>query len=435
MEYWKSKWEEYTERCDFQGLSKSTNLINQTAEEKQSYGQRNAIINGSTFKKLSSITNASYLRLPAFISLAWHKTLHVYGNGTHTITATNLASYDRKLVPLILDHSKREADILKQIEIEFNKTFAENLSLDPSELWDSFCDGLILWGDSNYHVRINVPLILNLRFGQNNEAFDVIVSYNFNLFETTLVDGILDYFTTVVEKLVHGELDNSMLSEIEFLPREQKCRIDEWNDETTGIFPDTKRLHHLVEEAAEATPDQLAVICQQNSLTYKELNQKANQLAHLLHFKECVEIEQFIALFLDKTETLLLTILGIWKSGAAYIPIDPAYPDERVKFILEDTNAKIIITNQRHKIRLSRVFAEEACELKIMDVEKLFELAGSEPVDNLAIPLNSTQLAYVTYTSGEYVMLNQNIIVMSTIQIDRNDGNSERRLQRAQRSR
>lgn len=405
MEYWKSKLEEYTERCDFQGLPKSTCKLNGHLNEQRPYGRKNAVINGSIFKQLTSITNGSSLRLPAFITLAWHKTLHVYGSGIHTITATNLASYNRKLIPLILDHSRPETNILKEIEVEMKNAFAENLSLDPSELWDSFCDGLILWGDAdNINVKINVPLILNLKLRQNNEAFDIMISYNFNLFETTLIDGILDYFGTAVEKLVRGEYQNLMLSSIDFLPKEQQNRIEKWNDETTGNFSETKRLHHLVEEAAEATPQKVAVICQETCLTYNQLNQKANQLGHLLHFKEGVKVEQFIALFLDKTETLLMTILGIWKSGAAYIPIDPTYPDERVKFILEDTSAKIVITNERHKERLSRIFNEDKFKLTIMDVEKLFAMAERESVDNLNIPLKSTQLAYVTYTSGNFIV-------------------------------
>lgn len=400
MEYWKSKLEEYTERCDFRGLPKPISKLN--AKEQWPYGHKNAVINGSIFKQLSAIANRSNLRLPAFISLAWHKTLNVYGNGTHTITATNLSSYNRKLVPLILDHSRDELDILKEIEMEMKNSFAENLSLDPSELWESFCDGLILWGDADYHTKINVPLILNLRVGQSNEAFDIMISYNCNLFETTLIDGILDYFRTVVEKLVLEEHRNSLVSSssIDFLPKEQKNRIEQWNDETTGNFSETKRLHHLVEEAAEATPDKLAVICQETSLTYKEFNGRANQLGHLLHFKKGVKVEEFIALFLDKTEILLMTILGIWKSGAAYIPIDPTYPDERVKFILEDTNAKMIITNERHMKRLFRVFAEYKVELEIINVGNLFAMAEKEPVDNLNLPLKSNQLAYITYTSG-----------------------------------
>lgn len=392
--------EEFTERCDFQGLPKPTSKLNGYIKEQQPYGHKSTVINGSIFKQLSAITNKSYLRLPAFISLAWHKTLHVYGNGIHTITATNLSSYNRKLVPLILDHSRDEMDILDEIEIEMKNSFSENLSLDPSELWESFCDGLILWGDADYQVKINVPLILNLRIGQSNEAFDIMISYNCNLFETTLVDGILTYFGTVVEKLASEQLENLILSSIDFLPNEQKNRIERWNDETTGNFSETKRLHHLVEEAAGSTPDKLAVICQETRLTYKELNERANQLGHLLHGKEGVEVEQFIALFLDKTETLLLTILGIWKCGAAYIPIDWTYPDERIKFILEDTNAKMIITNERHRERLSRIFSDEKFQLKIMDVEILLAMAEKEPVDNLHLSLQSNQLAYVTYTSG-----------------------------------
>lgn len=435
MEYWKSKSEEYTERCDFQGLPKSTCSLNGHSENEIPFGHRNIVINGLTFKQLSAITTKSNLRLAAFINLAWHKTLHVYGNGIHTITAT-LASYNHqpKLVPLILDHSKHpEADILNEIETDMKNSVTKNLTLEPSDLWENFCDGLIIYGDANFLTKVNVPLILKLKMGQNNDAFDVMISYNDNLFNKNIADGILDYFRTVVEKLSSGAYQNSMLSSIDFLPEEQKKRIEEWNDETTGNFAETKRLHHLVEEAADATPEKLAVICQENSLTYRELNSRSNQLAHFLHFKEGVKIEQFIALFLDKTEILLMTILGIWKSGSAYIPIDSTYPDERVKFILEDTNAKIIITNERHRERLHKVFSEDKFQLKIMEVESLFNMAAKEPMDNLNIPLESTQLAYVTYTSGNSIIFY--ILTILKYCLNRYDRSAKRCLQRTQRSR
>lgn len=407
MEYWKSKSEEYTERCDFRGLPKSTCAINGYLKEQRPYSHRNTKLNGSTFKQLFAI-NKFHLKLPAFVNFAWHKTLHVYGNGIHTVTATNLATYNHepKLVPLILDHSRHsEVEILKEIEIEMKNSITNNLTLDPSELWDNFCDGLILWGDEDFFMKLNVPLVLKLKLGQNNDAFDIMISYDHNLFDSNIIDGILDYFVNVVEKLVNEGHQKLMLPSINFLPPEkQRKQIEQWNDESTGNFSETKRLHHLVEEAAEATPDKSAIICQKTCLTYKELNGRANQLAHYLHFKEGVKVEQFIALFLDKTEALLITILGIWKSGAAYIPIDSTYPDERVKFILEDTNAKIIITNERHRQRLLTVFSEDKFDLQIIDVESLFELAKNEPMDNLNIPLESTQLAYVTYTSGNYLI-------------------------------
>lgn len=401
MEYWKAKSEEYTERCDFQGLPKTTGTINEHRKENDfTFGHQKSVLTGSTFKYLSAIPNKSYLRLLAFINLAWHKTLHVYGNGIHTVTVTTLDSHkERKLVPLILDHSRHsDVDILKDIENEMNNSVTKNLTLDQSEIFENFCDSLILWGDADLLKKLNIPL--KLRIKKAKAAFDIMISYNCNLFNETLINSIVEYFRSVVERLVNGGYQHLKLSSIDFLPEEQKKRIEQWNDATTGPFPGTKRLHHLVENAAEATPDKLAVICQDTYLTYKDLNGRANQLAHFLHFKEGVKVEQFIALFMDKTEILLITILGVWKSGSAYIPIDPAYPDERVKFILEDTNAKLIVTNARHSKRLSEVFREEKFKLQIWDVENLLTKAENEPVDNLNIPLRSTQLAYVTYTSG-----------------------------------
>ncbi|CAF5163293.1 unnamed protein product, partial [Rotaria sp. Silwood1] len=130
----------------------------------------------------------------------------------------------------------------------------------------------------------------------------------------------------------------------------QLNKINQWNN-TDKEFPLNKKqatLHQLFEEEAEKSPDKVAVIYEDVQLTYKELNEKSNQLAHYLRSISNIRPDDLIALLLDKSELMIISILAVWKSGAAYVPIDPSYPDERIQFILQDTKAKIIIANKKY---------------------------------------------------------------------------------------
>ena len=120
--------------------------------------------------------------------------------------------------------------------------------------------------------------------------------------------------------------------------------IYEWN-KTERPYPEDKTIHELFEEQVERTPDNIAVVYEDKQLTYSALNQKANQLAHYLRQNYEIKGDDLIALCLERSEFMLIAILGILKSGAAYVPIDPNYPDERISFILTDTRAKVVITN------------------------------------------------------------------------------------------
>ena len=126
-------------------------------------------------------------------------------------------------------------------------------------------------------------------------------------------------------------------------------KLNEWNKTSEKEITELKKtLNELFEEEVEKSKDKIAVIYEDVKLTYKELNERSNQLAHYLRSLVEINPDDIIALLLDKSELMIISILAIWKSGAAYVPIDPNYPQERIKFILEDTKAKIIITNNNY---------------------------------------------------------------------------------------
>ena len=178
----------------------------------------------------------------------------------------------------------------------------------------------------------------------------------------------------------------------------------EWN-QTDAPYPQNKTIHQLFEEQVERTPDKAALIFEDEELTYRELNIRANQLAHAirqqyqqLHQKP-IQADTLIVLNLDRSLETVSSILAVLKSGGAYVPISPEYPAERTKFILEDTRAELLLTQQHHVHSLNVQLNELSNLLTMLVVDKPDTTAGRS-TDNLDAVSTATDLAYIIYTSG-----------------------------------
>ena len=185
--------------------------------------------------------------------------------------------------------------------------------------------------------------------------------------------------------------------------------------------PHNKTIHQLFEDQVAQTPDNIAVVYEDKHLTYQELNAKANQLAYYLinHYK--INPDDLIALCLDRNEYMLIAMLGTLKAGAAYVPMDPSYPDERIKHILQDTKTQLVLTNEVHTERLE-VFSDVMHTRQVnlasdhidnnlmigmgvkgvlaIDSEILKKQLLLYPNKNKRGITKDTNLAYVIYTSG-----------------------------------
>jgi amino acid adenylation domain-containing protein len=157
--------------------------------------------------------------------------------------------------------------------------------------------------------------------------------------------------------------------------------------------PTTIRFHQLFEQQAARLPQHLAVICNDQKLTYAELNARANQLAHHLR-KLGAGPEVLIPICVDRSAAMAIGILGILKSGAAYVPIDPAYPTERIAFMLADTAAPIIVTQAPLHAQLPKTNAH------VVRLDDDWIEIAAHSSDNLNINCDSENLSYVIYTSG-----------------------------------
>ncbi|WP_437688559.1 amino acid adenylation domain-containing protein [Sorangium sp. So ce176] len=199
-----------------------------------------------------------------------------------------------------------------------------------------------------------------------------------------LVEGALRQLTGRPEAPV-GELS---------LPGELESRrvVTAWNA-TERAYPDGRRVHELFEAQAAQTPDAVAVIFDEKRLSYRELNARANQVAHALR-RRGVGPDVLVAIAAERSIEMVVGLLGVLKAGGAYVPIDPEYPADRIAFMLEDAAAPVLLSQWPVASRLPAHGAEVLC----LDADRA-EI-DREPTGNLATPLSPDNLAYTIYTSG-----------------------------------
>ena len=176
-----------------------------------------------------------------------------------------------------------------------------------------------------------------------------------------------------------------------------KLQLSSWHKEDRQCH-DNKTVPYLFEEQAKRTPGNIAVIYDNVKLTYKELNKKSNQLANYLRQIHNIKPDTLVALFLNKSEYMLVAILAVLKAGGAYVPIDPHSPDARIKSILN--GIKVILTNEIHQERLKEISVASKLNILAIDNHVFREQLSLQLTTNPKSSLTSDNLAYVVYTSG-----------------------------------
>ncbi|MBD2611527.1 amino acid adenylation domain-containing protein [Nostoc punctiforme FACHB-252] len=215
--------------------------------------------------------------------------------------------------------------------------------------------------------------------------------YNTDLFNADTITRMLGNFQTLLESIISDS--EQCISNLQLLtPSELQQLLVEWNDTQTD-YPQDKCIHQLFEEQVEKTPDAVAVVFENQQLTYRELNNRANQLAHYLQSLG-VKPEVIVGVCIKRSPEILIALLAILKAGGAYVPLDPAYPQERLTFMLEDSQAKVLLT-QSHLVEL---FAQLSVD--IICIDRNSQLLSRQSTANLPSEVKSHHLAYVIYTSG-----------------------------------
>jgi natural product biosynthesis luciferase-like monooxygenase protein len=243
-----------------------------------------------------------------------------------------------------------------------------------------------------FRERTNYPLTL---FAYNEQELLIKLSYDRARFSDDTIERLLAQLETALQELAadpeRGLAEVSVLS-----PDERRKLLVEWN-ETHRDFASGRCIHEVFEEQAALTPDALAVVFRDQSLTYAELNRRANQLAQLLKDLGSGP-DQLVGVCLERSLDMTIALLAVLKSGAAYVPLDPGYPKERTAWVLEDTRASVILTQNA----LLSSLPIHPCEIVCLDHPGLWERAweGAEDAPNVRGGAGSSNLAYVLFTSG-----------------------------------
>jgi amino acid adenylation domain-containing protein len=232
---------------------------------------------------------------------------------------------------------------------------------------------------------------VTLEFWETQEGLRGRFEYNTDLFEPATIARMAGHLQTLLEGIVN-DLDQR-LSRLPLLTAaERHCSLVEWNA-TMASYPDDQCIHNVFEAQVARTPDAVAVVCGDESLTYRELNRRANQVAHYL-LAIGVGPEMLVGLCIERFLPMVVGLLGILKAGAAYVPLDPGYPPERLAFILGDARPLLVLTQERFMAGLPAHGAQMVC------LDSHWPTIVQYGDDNPCSGASAENIAYLLYTSG-----------------------------------
>ncbi|MEG4054806.1 MULTISPECIES: amino acid adenylation domain-containing protein [unclassified Microcoleus] len=231
---------------------------------------------------------------------------------------------------------------------------------------------------------------LSLDLEEVGERLQASVQYSTDLFDRATITRMLGHLQTLLEGIAaHPE---QRLSSLPLLTAAEKQQLLEWNN-TFAQYPPDKCIHQLFEEAVSRSPDAVAVVFEGEELSYRELNARANQLAH--HLRSLgVKPEALVGICVERSPLMVIGLLGVLKAGAAYVPLDPNYPKERLAFMLEDSSVQVLLAQEKLLEKLPPHSARVVC------LDSGWEEIAFYSSENPRSGVKPENLAYVIYTSG-----------------------------------
>jgi surfactin family lipopeptide synthetase A len=231
---------------------------------------------------------------------------------------------------------------------------------------------------------------LTLSMQETEQGLSGRIEYSCDLFDRETITRMVGHWQTLLEGIVADP--GQRLSTLPLLTAAERRQLVEWNDTRDKDRPE-QCIHQLLEEQVERTPEAVAVVYGDQQLTYRELNQRGNQLAHSLR-KLGVGPEVRVGLCVERSLEMIVGMMGILKAGGAYVPLDPTYPRERLAFMLEDAQVPVLVTSKTASEWLPKGKARE------ISIDKHWEFISQENASNPVCTAGPDGLAYVIYTSG-----------------------------------
>ncbi|MCW8997082.1 MAG: amino acid adenylation domain-containing protein, partial [Kangiellaceae bacterium] len=410
-------------------------------------------IQGQSYLRLKETCRKLGVTVSVAIQFAWHKLINLYTQDEKTTVGTTVSGRDIPVdgieasvglyintLPLVIDWGQCET--VEQVLLQIHRLSADLNSYSNVPLASLQQDGERLF--HSLFVFENFPMAEETIGSNATQSDQNLVSFRQSVgkVDYPLSLTVYDQNDSLLMKLEYGEewlssnkaekLLNQVAKIIDTATKNPQqlhrkiSPLDEeeyykqtklWNQTQLSVASDTC-VHQLLENQAEDTPEAIALRFEGREFSYREINSQANRLAHLIRKKlgvqsfedkqstseqKSTQVENIlIGLYLQPGLEMIISMLAVLKSGAAYVPISPDFPAQRSSFILEDTRANLVITQQALLPTLKELLVDSdySPQLLSADNEEIKTLLKNESDNNLSIAVNSEQLAYVIYTSG-----------------------------------
>ncbi|MBW4672721.1 MAG: amino acid adenylation domain-containing protein [Desmonostoc geniculatum HA4340-LM1] len=228
---------------------------------------------------------------------------------------------------------------------------------------------------------------------ESDNQLNLSWEYATDLFEKSTIQRMAEQFEVLLQGIINNA--NQPIKTLPLMTAAELLQLQCWN-QTQTEYPEDKTLVDLFEQQVKKNPHHIALVFESQSLTYQQLNQKANQLAHYLIPNHQIQPDTLIGVCVDRSLEMIIGVLAVLKAGGAYVPIDPNYPQERIGLMLEDSGISVLLTQSFILEKLPLAELENSPQVICLDEETFTE----ELIENPSPKSKPDNLAYVIYTSG-----------------------------------
>ena len=428
--YWDNYLSQIEERMTLDGLLDPTQHEVIVSEYKhiQQAKEARLTLDASLHQKLNALVQQYGVTLNALLQYAWHKLLSVYSNSSQTVVGTVVSGRNIPVdnlehsvglyintLPLLVNHGEQTViEIIQTIQHDINeansrsKVNLADLQSGGQRLFDS------LFVYENYPVSSQKNLELQIEFELTSTKLDyplaliceddIRLRYAAELFTDEIINELLTKLTNIMAQVVIEP--NQPAKNINVLSADEYNRVVYEKNDTSFTYPNLKTLHALFFEQVEKTPDNIALEFNDRTYTYLQVNQIATQFAFILQKKYGIKNGDIVGLFIERSEFTFITILAVLKSGAAYLPIDVSFPDERISYMLDDAQVKLVLTTKPNEYKIEQIKKglTQSIIVGCIDNKEFLEVTDITEWSTFSIDLydfaTNSDLAYVIYTSG-----------------------------------
>ena len=299
---------------------------------------------------------------------------------------TTLEAYSHQHVPF----ERLVDELVGKRDMSYTPLFQVMFTMQNSPLNLAGLKGDLEFKQFDIHTHTS-NFDLSLTVDERVGGIKAIFEYSTDLFNAETIERLAAHWENLLSAFVNNP--EQLISSVDFLEsRERTYLIEELND-NAGTFSQEKSLHLLFEEQVARTPNAIAVAYEGKQWTYSAINARANQVARQLQSLGVIN-ESLVGVCTERNPDIVVALLAVLKAGGAYVPIDPAYPADRVQYMLDDSRVNVVLSNEHCKSR----FSLRGVELLCLDTDS-FKWEGND-VSNLGLDICPSQLCYVIYTSG-----------------------------------